>query len=287
MHEEKEGLAVSSSDPYGQRPPADQPPSGGLPQIGYQAVDPLTGQPLSAAGGPDYLGYSSGQNPSGPIPQGQYPRGQVPADRIPQGQVPPGYPAAAAAPALPPVAYPPGYVPGGQVPAGYPAQPGYAAAPVYGAPGYPMYQQVPGYGYPMMPVGPRRPGSVTAAAVLAFIQGGLALIGGITTLSGASEIYGTFQASELGSELTMLGFAMLLAGGLLIGGGAVVLSRRAGVLIAGALISLGVSIYLVVRIVGFPFGSTVIWLPIMYAVLPIIAMALVAGSDAKAWARRN
>lgn len=268
---------MTTPDPYGQQP-ADRPPADALPNVGYQAVDPLTGQPLSAAGGPDYLGYSGGQTPQGQIPQGQVPPGYLPAAQPPSQPLPP-------VAAQPPV-YPPGYVPGGQVPAGYPAQPVYA-----GQPGYPVYQPgyppMPGYGYPLMPVGPRRPGAVTAAAVLAFIQGGLALIGGVTTLSGASEVYGTFRADQLGSEFTMVAVGMLLAGALLIAGGAIVLNRKPVVLIIGCLISLAVSVYLVVRLLNVPFGSAVIWLPIMYAVLPIISASLVAGTDAKSWARRN
>ncbi len=81
-------------------------------------------------------------------------------------QPPPPPPALPTPPVAPP---PPGYAPGA-----YPTAPGYAP-PGYGPPGYGM----PGYGV-------RAPGSVTAAAVLAYINSGLMFLCGLfLTLAGA------------------------------------------------------------------------------------------------------
>ena len=237
------------SDPYGLQQPGSNPDplsaARGLPGVGYPAYDPITGQPLT-----------SGAPPAG------YPY-----------QPPPGYPAA-----------PPVYPVAGQLPPAHPAQypPGY---PYPG--GYPQgVQMVPIYGgYPMVPAKPSRPGAATAAAVLAFVQSGFVLIGGISLLSGASEFGSSFRYGSLSSEFTVVAIITLIAGGLLIGGGATLLSRKSVWITAGCLVSLGVSVYWVVRISGVPYASLGLWAPILFAVLPIIALSLTMGRDVRAWIR--
>ncbi len=150
-------------------------------------------------------GQPPGYPPGGGYPPqgGQQPQGQQPQQGAPQqGGYPPqqqgGYPPQQQG------GYPPpqqgGYPPPQQ--GGYPPQPGYGQ-PGYGQQGYgqPGYGQQP-LGYGQQPFAPQhtRPGSITAAAILWIIYGGLGTVGGLMGLAashgrvGGGGIFGLFVA---------------------------------------------------------------------------------------------
>ncbi len=160
----------------------------------------------------------------------------------------------------------PGYVPPGWVPGPYP---GYPPAP-YGA------------GYP--PRGPVKPGVVTGAAVLAFVQAGLLVIGGIVTLAGGTALQSVDVSVQRGLSgvLTVMGFLTLVAAGLLIAGGVTVHNRKPWLLVAGCALSLVLSVWWAVQFDILTF--TVTW-PLILAIMPIISLSLVFGPAARAWMR--
>lgn len=254
---------------------------------GAQQFDPVTGAPLPP--GPaaysavdptlaaDPFGYP-GAPPTASGPVGGYPAGGYPTT----GYGAPatgyqGYPAAGApGPGYPGQQYsspgygPPAYSAPGQPPAGYPG--GYA--PI-------GYQLMPMYPVPQRPI---RPGGATAAAVLAYVQSGFVLIGGISMFSGSAGLDSLSRGSDLSSELTVIGIITVLAGGLLIAGATTLLGRKPGLLLMGNGLSIAISLYFLVRLMNsiLSFG---LWVPILFAVLPVISIALACSADVRAWAR--
>ena len=119
-----------------------------------------------------------------------------------------------------------------------------------------------------------------AAAVLGYVQGGILVIAGIGTLNGGS----TFSDLNLGIRgsgmLTILGILALVAAGLLISGGVSALSKRPWLLVAGSALSLLLSVWWSIQ---FDFFNAIITWSLLFAVMPIIALALVLGRAAKTW----
>lgn len=212
-------------------------------------------------------GYPYGQSPSSP---GQNPApGYQVYDPVTGQPLPPG---PAAYSAVDPYAAPPAYQ------TGYPPTPLPAAGyPGYGAPA--GYQLVPMY--PLAPARPAKPGAAVAAAVLAYVQSGFVLIGGITMFSGSTGFGGAFR---LGAELSIVAIVTVVAGALLIAGATTLLNRKPTLLTVGCLLSIAVSIYFVIRLANFIDGIA-LWVPILFAVLPIISVALIMGSEVRAWVR--
>ena len=190
----------------------------------------------------------------------------------------------------------PGFNPGGYDPVtGQPLPPGppaysavdpYAPPAPYSAPafgGYPPagYQYVPMY--PMVPAVPRKPGGAVAAAVLGFVQSAFVLLGALVILTGAAG----FDSidNSLSSEFTVVGILTLISGGLLIAGGVTILNRRPALLSVGCGLSVAISVYFVIRLSDYSGLDFALWLPLIYAVLPIIAIALSLGADVRAWSR--
>lgn len=180
---------------------------------------------------------------------------------------------------------------------GYPAYPPASASTP--APGYPPLY-LPYGGYPpygaTYPAGPRRPGAVTAAAVLAFVQSGFVLIGGLMTVSGASAMaafhdVGWTSAGDFRGELALVGIVTLVVGALLIAGGVRIFSGPPGLLTIGGLLSIALSLYWGIRLSGL-VGTSVesaglralLVYPVLFVILPIIAVSLAHGSAAKGWA---
>ncbi|TCO46688.1 hypothetical protein [Actinocrispum wychmicini] len=179
----------------------------------------------------------------------------------------------------------PGQQPGyGQQPGqpgyGYPPQTPPGGQPVYAGQPYP--QGAPGYG--QMPI--EKPGTITGAAVLAFIQAGITLITTIiitmglinasSVTGGLGEGYAVMIAQFLGVVLLIVGSVQLLNG-----------SSRGLFLVATGL-EVVIALYWAIRFgsainaggIGAieNFRNSLIVIALGYAVLPVIALILGAGS---------
>ncbi|MBA3368860.1 MAG: hypothetical protein H0T99_09390 [Geodermatophilaceae bacterium] len=177
----------------------------------------------------------------------------------------------------------PGYGQGMPAP-GYGPGPGQVPNPGYQAPyGYPQY------GYPMQR-GPVRPGGATASAVLMFIQAALTLISTFyvlffASLAGSASAAGVSEADSYETEFTIIGILQLISVGLLIFGGVQLLGGNANgrvLTIVACGVQLAFVIYWMVRIGSLPDfdvdGSTFFFVvPLMYAVLPLVALPLALG----------
>ncbi|TDV43670.1 hypothetical protein [Actinophytocola oryzae] len=217
-------------------------------------------------------GQEPGQQGGG-YPQGGYP--QTPG----QGQPAQGYPQSP--------------------PYGQPAQ-GYPQSPAYGQPqGYP---QTPAQGYPQaspygsMPAAPPeyssgpipRPGTITAAAVLGYVQAGITLIPTILMLIGVAQ--GTSNGGDvaLGWLIVvaqLVGAALLIAGGVQIMGG-----KGRALLIAGAAVELAVCVYWIIQAAAVESEGidadlvdagkgVIIGIAIFFAIMPTISLVMALGSN--------
>src|SRR4051794_3783853 len=143
-----------------------------------------------------------------------------------------------------------------------PAPPPYGyPGPPYGYPGYP-----PPYGYPPpwppVPTGPRRPGTVIAAAVLAFVQAAFVLVSSIYVVLFSSLIDIAADAdpssappaevADLATEGTVVGIVQVVSAVLLIVAGVLALNSRRRrslvVLVAGFAVQVLLCVYWAVRL---------------------------------------
>lgn len=204
----------------------------------------------------------------------------------------------------------------GQEPGGYPQQPGgYPQSPPAGFPqpgGYPQqqggYPQSPPAGFPQapsyaqgaggLPVAPTdygevgssiRPGSATAAAVLAFVQGGITAITTIIGIAGISN-----NASDVGLAWLLLlaqvaGVILLIVGGvqLMQGKSRVLLLVGCGLELAICLFYIAVfSLIPTFGVSDVEAGKTVLILAaVFFAVMPTISLIMGAGSATSQWMR--
>ncbi len=158
------------------------------------------------------------------------------------------------------------------------------------------YGQQPGdanQGYGAMPPAPpeyssgpvTRPGTVTAAAVLAFVQAGLTLICTIVLMIGLGAISGAVDDAEsIGgvdvnegalAGLWVLAIVGLVGGGLLIWGGVKALSGTAGqILIIAAALQI---LLCIVWLAAFEGGI----ISILLVIMPIITLVMSLGGPAK------
>ena len=148
-------------------------------------------------------------------------------------------------------------------------QPGYGAMPP--AP--------PEYGGPIA-----RPGQVTAAAVLAFVQAGLTLICSIMVLIGAAALSdaadgdSTIGGIDVGGALAalwILGLVGVVGAGLLIWGGVKAMSGTAGPLL---IIAAALQILLCIIWLAALNGGII---AILLVVMPIITLVMSLGGPAK------
>jgi hypothetical protein len=187
----------------------------------------------------------------------------------------------------------------GQPAQGYPQQPGYGQqqgypqSPAYGQPaqGYPQAPQAP---YGQMPSAPAeyggpmsRPSTVTAAAVLAFVQAGITAVPGILQLVAAvgasADLGGGAVAEGLAVAIaTVVGTALLITGGVQLLGG-----KSRTMLIAGCALELVICLYYIVRIglvdsegiEAIDAGKGVfIGFAIFFAIMPTISLVLSLGA---------
>ena len=195
------------------------------------------------------------QNGSGPLPSGPYPTAGYPA---------PGYPAA-----------------------GHPV----AAYPWHGHPagGYPGYSAAPGFAMPGLRQRPARPGMATAAGVLGIVHGSLVLLVALllwalpyllSLARGGSR--GTTELQDLALELFVLSAVTAVCGVVLVVGGILIFLRDRSALIFGAICSLLLTIYWLVR---SELGANVLPWPLMFTIIPVIILVQCAGKPVVAWIR--
>lgn len=184
---------------------------------------------------------------------------------------------------------------------GQPAQ-GYPQSPPYGQPaqGYPQsppqgYPQAPGYGAGMPPApaeysaGPiPRPGTVTAAAVLGYVQAGITLIPTVIMFSGAisSDASGAAADAAFGWVLLLaqfVGAALLIVGGVQIMGG-----KSRTMMVAGAGLEIAISLAWIIRIAAIDSGGidlidqgkgVIIGFAIFFAIMPAISLIMSLGAN--------
>jgi hypothetical protein len=155
------------------------------------------------------------------------------------------------------------------------------------------FNQGPGYGAPMpqapaeYSAGPvARPGGVTAASVLGFVQAGLTVISAlilmiglaaISDVAGADDTINGVNVGDVVSELWITTIISIIAAGVLIWASVKLLGGKAGNLF---LIATGLQILLAIYWLIRGFGIV----PILLAVMPIIALVLSLGGAAKQYA---
>jgi hypothetical protein len=172
---------------------------------------------------------------------------------------------------------------GGQQPQGQPGY-GYPQTPPAGQPvyaGQPYPQQQPGYG----PAPIEKPGAITGAAVLGFIQAGLTLISTIiftmglinagSVTSGLGEMWVVDIAQFAGVILLILGSVQLIGG-----------TSRTMYLVATGL-EIAVSLYWAIRFGALPteginavenFRNSLVVIAVGFVIMPVIGLILAAGS---------
>lgn len=200
---------------------------------------------------------------------------------------------------------PTGRPPYGQPPYSQPpySQPPYGQAPYGQAP----YEQagLP-YGYPPPwavppPRGPRRPGQVTAAAVLAFVQAGLVLCATLyvwllvsaARLAALAE-HGPSDGGPLVVEGTVLTVVQLLSVVALVLGGLLALGRRSrlarGVVLASAAVQVALAGYWATRLPtllsdhtsGAPDNGLAVF-TVAFAAAPLVTLGLILFRPGRSW----
>jgi hypothetical protein len=229
-----------------------------------QPIDPNGADPGASSYPPPP--YPSQQLPAYP-PAGYPPQGYPQQGYPPQGYPPPGYPAAYPTPGYPAQSYPA---------QSYPAQGNY---PV----GYPPNPYDPG-GYP--PPTNRRPGLVTAAAILAWVAGGLLILGAVLLLTNTFRVYddNNLDNPALGSKsgfqtfgvINLVLAAVLIIAGLRLvnrtaSGRALIISAAGGVVITG-----------IAWISWIAVPAVIFWAIIFWA-LAILSAAFLSGTQISRW----
>ncbi|WP_375504093.1 hypothetical protein [uncultured Jatrophihabitans sp.] len=176
---------------------------------------------------------------------------------------------------------PPGY--------GYPAPYGYPS-PGYAPYGYPPAPGYPSYGYPSAPRD-LRPGLATASAVLAFVTAGLLVLAGLLLFLGgaiAGDVEDSFDSgTHIGLELALDGVVNLVAGGLLIAGGVMLVGRNRNgrvLLSIGGGIVVAAAVYWILR---FDDISSDSWAfdAVMFLVLTVLALSFAWCTPVTRWLR--
>lgn len=203
---------------------------------------------------------------------------------------------------------PSGGYPQGGVPQGYPQTPGqgqpaqgYPQSPPYGQPsqGYqqnPYSQPAPNYPYGSMPAAPAeyssgpipRPGTVTAAAVLGYVQAGITLIPTVLMLAGlvSSDANGAAADAAMGWVIVLAqiaGAALLIAGGVQIMGG-----KGRTLMVVGAGLELAICLFWMIRVAAIDSEGldvidagkgVIIGIAIFFAIMPTISLVMSLGAS--------
>jgi hypothetical protein len=185
-----------------------------------------------------------------------------------------------------PYAGPPHYGPpfAGPSPQQWGPPPQQWSPPPYAATGDPP----PGWGWTPSPRRPQRPGSVIAAAVLAFASAVLVLIG---TFYGAalSALLSLARGPGAGTGPWLVVLELALVG-LLVAGGVRVLTRDRRWLLGAAGGQLVLSVYWLVVLddmTSATVSDIILVFPILYGALAAVAAGLTFLPDARAWTARR
>jgi hypothetical protein len=183
-------------------------------------------------------------------------------------------------------------------PPGYGQQPGYGPPPGYGQYQPPQYATgYPGYG---QPVKAGRPGMVTAAAVLAFVWGGLALFWSVIGLLAGSVFSAASSAvcdstapyydsdtaeacnavSGVGGFLIAITIGLILIAALLIAGGVTALNGK-----NGQLLVIACAAYAVLAIVGLIVSGAFGFAYLLGIVVPVLIVVFLLNTQSRAWFR--
>ena len=226
-------------------------------------------------------GYQQGGHPSGGFQQPGYPSGgfHQSASGYPSGGfAQPGYPQ------QPPPAF-------GQQPPGQPGGYGQYPPPQYAA-GYPGYGQ---------PAKSGRPGMVTAAAVLAFVWGGLGLFWSVIALFAGSVLSAASSAvcdsnstylydsdtrdacnavSGAGTFLIVITIGLIVVAALLIAGGVTAINGK-----NGQILVIACALYAVLAIVGLIVSGAFGISYLLGVVVPVLIVVFMLNSQSRAWFR--
>jgi hypothetical protein len=184
----------------------------------------------------------------------------------------------------------------GQPQQGYPQSPPYGQpaqgpqSPAYGQPaqGYPQAPQAP---YGAMPSAPQeyssgpipRPGSATAAAVLAFVQAGITAVPGVLALIGSSSFGGGDGESWASTIAILLGVGLLIAGGVQMMGG-----KNRTLLVVACGLEIVISLYFIIRALTLETGGVegadyaqgfIIGVAVFFAIMPAVALVMSLGAS--------
>jgi len=258
-------------EPSGTREPTSTN-AGDPPFVGWPTGGSVAGRHADATFGP---GWGTGHHANGPLPNNLYPTAGPPvtgswSPEDPWFGDPGGYPAQSAAPGY-------GAAPFHAAP-GYTFAPGYISAPAYLAPGF---------GAPSTRQRPARPGSATTAGVLGIVYGTLILFAALViwTVPYLFADGGAMRTADLRSlmlELIVVSLFTAVCGVVLVVGGILIFRRDRSALMFGAVTSLLLSTYWLVRTELDP--SFLPW-PLVFAIIPVIILVQCAGSSVVSWIR--
>ena len=207
------------------------------------------------------------------------------------GQQPGGYSPPSAPGSYPPAGQPTYQQPGYQQPGQYPPPDQYAQYPAPAA--YPATNSFgqPGYG----PTPGTRPGMVTAAAVLAFIWGGLGILFGLIGLAAGTFITSASSAicndssltasdsatcnsvSSIGPFLIIITIGTIIIAGLMIWGGVVALNGK-----NGQILVIACGVYAALALISL-FGSGFGFTSLLGFVIPVLIVVFMLNAASKAW----
>ncbi len=182
--------------------------------------------------------------------------------------------------------------------------PPYGASP-YGASPYGAWPPPwPGYGWPPGPPAPRRPGQVVGAAVLAFVQAALVLVGALYVYTFASVAalaaaeagagLSTGRAADLAREGQVLALVQLASVVALVVGGILVLSRATRTawitLVVAFAVQLVLALYWAVRLSdvigslpGAGDGGFLVGMSLFFAAAPLTGLGLLVAGPGRRW----
>ena len=133
-----------------------------------------------------------------------------------------------------------------------------------------------------------RPGTVTAAAVLGYVQAGITLIPTILMLAGlvSDDASGAAADAALGWVIVLAqiaGAALLIAGGVQIMGG-----KSRTLMVAGAGLELAISLFWIIRVAAIDSEGVdvidagkgvIIGIAIFFAIMPTISLVMSLGAS--------